>query len=125
MSVDGQGDAASNVCADSAPGAFRDGEWHTQIDLRVYRLTAVQKTAYRHARAFSVILGAMHENLLPLRLLFAAGIDEAQARERVLVFFRDLLDQELREKIGEETHAMRALILAQAFSKTDLIRRGS
>ena len=31
--------------------------------------------------------------------------------------------QELREQIGEETRAVRALILAQAFSRTDLIRR--
>jgi His-Xaa-Ser system protein HxsD len=38
-------------------------------------------------------------------------------------FFQELLDQELRERIAEETDAIRSLILAQAYSKTDLIRR--
>jgi His-Xaa-Ser system protein HxsD len=108
---------------DGLGGTFSNGGFKTQIDLRVYRLVAVQKTAYRHARYLSVILGAIRDQQLELQVLFAANTAEPAAREQLRTFFRDLLDQELREKIGEQTHALRALILAQAFSKTDLIQR--
>jgi His-Xaa-Ser system protein HxsD len=43
--------------------------------------------------------------------------------EVVRQFFQELLDQELREQIAEETAPVRTLILAHAFSKADLIKR--
>lgn len=110
---------------DCLDGTIRDGSYTTQIDLRVYRLTAVQKTAYRHARNLSVILGVIHDHQLEIQVQLGADTSERVLQDRLRIFFRDLLDQELREKLSEETRAIRALILAQAFSKTDLIRRDS
>lgn len=106
------------------PLALRDGVAILTVDLRNYRLTAVQKTAYKFAARCTAILGTEEQHLLPVTFMFPSGTVESAALETIRLFFQELLDQELREKIGEETRAIRALILAQAFSKTDLIRRG-
>lgn len=107
----------------SAPLAFREGAVQTLLDLRVYRLVAVQKAAYRFAERCTAILGSVEDHRLPVRFVFRSGASEQEALETVQLFFQELLDQELREQIGEETRAVRALIIAQAFSKTDLIRQ--
>lgn len=107
----------------SAPLAFRDGAIHTTIDLRSYRLAAVQKAAYRYADRCTAILGTCDQHRLPVTFIFPPSTLESAAREAVRLFFQELLDQELREQIGSETQAIRSLLLAHAFSKTDLIRR--
>lgn len=107
----------------SAPLIFRDGAVQATLDLRIYRLVAVQKAAYRFAERCTAILGVPEDNRLPVRFAFRTGVAEQEALEAVRLFFQELLDQELREQIGEETRAVRALIIAQAFSRTDLIRQ--
>ncbi|WP_225408637.1 His-Xaa-Ser system protein HxsD [Stigmatella hybrida] len=107
------------------PGAFsfHEGVVLLTLDLRVYRLAAVQKASYRFAEHFTVVLGTPDGQLLPVTCLFRPDTREAEALNVVRRYFQELLDQELREQIGEETRSVRALILAQAFSRTGLIRR--
>lgn len=100
-----------------------DGVIGLVIDVRVYRLTAVKKAAYRVANKCTAILGPPDDHLLPVSLRFKPGTTEASAREAARTFFQELLDQELREQIAEETNPVRTLILAHAFSKADLIKR--
>lgn len=102
---------------------FRDDAIQTRIDLRCYRLVAVQKTAYRVADQCTVVLGSPEEHLQPVTFIFPPRTTESVALEAVRLFFQDLLDQELREQVGDETRAIRSLILAHAFSRTDLLRR--
>lgn len=102
---------------------FDAGAVGLDLDLRCYRLVAIQKTAYRYARRCTVIFGTAVDQIVPVTIRFPPRTSPATMNEVVDEFFRDLLDQELREHIGEETRAIRALILAQAFSKTDLVRR--
>jgi His-Xaa-Ser system protein HxsD len=102
---------------------FREGRVQVAVDLRIYRLTAVQKAAYRCAERCTAVLGSPDEHKLPVTFVFRPETLEKDALEAVRLFFQELLDQELREQIGGETRAIRALILAQAYSKTDLIRR--
>ncbi|HEX7601643.1 MAG TPA: His-Xaa-Ser system protein HxsD [Polyangiaceae bacterium] len=103
--------------------AFDDGSARAVIDLLVYRLAAVKKAAYRVADRCTVALGTPADEALPVEFLFAPGTSDSAARSAVRAFYQELLDQELREHIAEETGPLRALILAHAFSKTDLIRR--
>ena len=105
------------------PFVLEDGSARANLNLRVYRLAAIKKAAYRVANRCTVMLDAPDGDNLPIRILFKPGVDESAAREAVRAFFEELLDQELREHIAEETGPVRALILAHAFSKTDLIRR--
>lgn len=102
---------------------FHDGEVRAVLDTRVYRVVAVQKTGYRFADRCTLVLGQIEEHRQPLALVFPPNTKESVARETARLFFQELLDQQLREHIGDETHALRALILAHAFSRTDLIRR--
>lgn len=53
----------------------------------------------------------------------SCGERTPQAGQHVRQFFQELLDQELREHIADETNAVRTLILAHAFSNVDLIER--
>jgi len=103
--------------------ALVDGAIALVIDVRVYRLTAVKKTAYRLADRCTAVIGALADPLVPVTLRFKPGTTEAGARETARLFFQELLDQELREQIADETSAVRTLILAHAFSKADLIKR--
>lgn len=100
-----------------------DGRLQTTLDLRYYRLSAVQKAGYRLAERFTLIVGEPSGEKLPIELLFKTSTPETETRESIRLFFQELLDQELREKIGGETAPLRALLMAQAFSNTDLIQR--
>lgn len=102
---------------------FSDGRIATTIDLQTYRLTAVKKAAYRLAERLTAVLGSTEDSMLGITFTFKASTDAKAATESVRLFFQELLDQELREQIAEETAPMRTLILAHAFSKTDLINR--
>lgn len=109
----------------SVPGDVEivNGAAEIVIDLRSYRLSAVKKAAYRCADRFTAILGSPDHDRLPLSLRFRPGSTEPSARDAIHRFFQELLDQELREQVAEETGAVRTLILAQAFSNLDLIER--
>lgn len=108
---------------DAGAVAYENGVARVVIDLRCYRLSAIKKSGYRFASQCTLTLGEIEGNLVAIAFTFPERTPEARARELVRLFFEDLLDQELREQIGEETKAVRALILAQAFSRTDLLRR--
>lgn len=107
------------------PFKFEAGQIRLSIDLRAYRQLAVQKAAYKLATRFTAMLGTLTGECLSVALVFRNGTTEAEAHEAARMFYQELLDQELREQVGEETRPMRALLLAQAFSKTDLIRSDS
>ena len=99
------------------------GEISLVLDLRSYRLTAIKKAAYRFADRFTAVLGSPEQDRLPVALRFRTNVSPATAREATRAFFQELLDQELREQIAEETNPVRTLILAHAFSNADLIKR--
>lgn len=101
-----------------------NGTIDLELDLRSYRLSAVKKAAYRLADRFTAVLGSPAGDRLVVSLRFPANASEASAREAVRQLFQELLDQELREHIAEETNPVRTLILAHAFSNVDLIKRG-
>jgi His-Xaa-Ser system protein HxsD len=103
--------------------ALVDGAIALVIDVRVYRLTAVKKASYRIADRCTAVIGALADPLVPVTLRFKPGTTESGAREAARWFFQELLDQELREQIADETSAVRTLILAHAFSKADLLQR--
>ena len=85
--------------------------------MRCYRLSAVQKVAYKLAEKCTVVLGGVDVTSLPITFLFPPATSETVALDVIRLFFQDLLDQELREQIAEETRPLRALLLAHAFQK--------
>jgi His-Xaa-Ser system protein HxsD len=111
-----------DIIAPAIDLAIEDRTARLQIDTAVYSLVAVQKTAYRLANRFTVAFASTEAGAIALTFTFLQGTTESAARELLRLFFQELLDQQLREKLAGETRAVRALLLAQAFSRTDLIR---
>ena len=109
------------------PGAIPmkriDGEIVLDLDLRAYRLSAIKKTAYRLAGESSAIVEPGDGDRARVRLIVGTRVTDEKANEVARAFLDELLDQELREQIGDETSALRTLIVAQAFSRVDLIKR--
>lgn len=105
------------------PVIVENGVARAVLDLRVYRLSAIKKAAYRVAAQCTVVLGAEEEGRQHVSFLMKPGSADHALLEAARAFFQELLDQELREQIAEETAPVRTLILAHAFSRTDLIRR--
>jgi His-Xaa-Ser system protein HxsD len=93
------------------------------LDLRVYRIAAIKKAAYRVAASCTALFEQIDEVQVQVALQFKPNATESSVSEAVRLFHQEVLDQELREHIAEETRPLRTLILAQAFSRTDLIRR--
>jgi His-Xaa-Ser system protein HxsD len=105
------------------PFTIVEGRCHIDLDIRAFRLIAVQKAAYRLADRCTVVLGALGDTNLRITLILPPATPESRAMEVARLFFQELLDQELREHLAEESQPIRALILAHAFSRTDLVRR--
>ena len=88
------------------------------LDKSAYSLEAVQKAAYRYIDRLTVVISTDERHVV----CEITPVNEAQKDFDVNLedFKRELLDQELRLKIKNETEQVRNLILAYAFSKTGL-----
>ncbi|GAA0810080.1 hypothetical protein GCM10009079_00750 [Ralstonia mannitolilytica] len=89
-----------------------------ELDKTVYRLEAVQKAAYRFIDRMTVLISQDGDKLVCEMTLVKGDGDPSGAL--LADFKRELLDQELRLQIKEETAPTRDLILAYAFSRTGL-----
>lgn len=96
-----------------------------QIDLSVISLFAVKKAAHKFAGRFSVSSLVPAEGVVNLTLSMqpTKGSESANYTLTALAsdFSRELLDQDLRERIADQTGPLRNLLLAEAFSQTSLL----
>ncbi|WP_028312881.1 His-Xaa-Ser system protein HxsD [Derxia gummosa] len=89
-----------------------------ELDPTVYRMEAVQKAAYRFIDRLAVVLSATQRHIV-CELEVVAGV-KTPLELLLSDFKRELLDQQLRLQIKEETAPVRDLVLAYAFSRTGL-----
>jgi His-Xaa-Ser system protein HxsD len=95
-----------------------DGTQVFTFDSKVYRLSAIKKAAYKFGGLFHILI-EQHDHDTEVHMKpkeSSAPIDKLVGE-----FCNEVLDQELRETVAEETAGIRNLLLAQAFSKTSLI----
>ena len=89
------------------------------FDPSVYRLTAIKKAAHKFGNLFFILIrtstGGRVEAVLKAKATLADPMRVAGE------FCNEVLDQDLREIIAQDTQAVRDLILAHAFSKTALL----
>lgn len=90
------------------------------IDLAVYSLDCIKRAAYRFTNRFSLEM-QIEGNKALCTLIFDPSISDTMVEPVVSAFRKELLDQDLRASISEETQEIRNLILAHAFSRTGLI----
>jgi His-Xaa-Ser system protein HxsD len=88
----------------------------------VYSLDTVKKAAYRFIDRFALDID-VKGNELHCLLSFNPGIGDASASATLDDFKRELLDQDLREKVAKETAPLRNTILALAFAQSSATPR--
>lgn len=85
------------------------------IDARVYSVDAVKKAAYRLLGKFSPRISTDPSGIL-CELSFPPDASDVDKTEAASEFWKELLDQDLRERVGQETATARNAILAVAFA---------
>jgi His-Xaa-Ser system protein HxsD len=90
------------------------------FDKNVYGLMALKKTAYKFIDKVATNISDKDDHYL-VEMRFAKEISQEAFEKFKDEFMKEVLDQDLRERIKSETEAYRNLILAHAFSKTTLI----
>jgi His-Xaa-Ser system protein HxsD len=95
-----------------------DGLFLLQIDLKIYPLDALLKTAYWYTSKCFLHLQHTSPECVAVRFKVRPDSQVTNVPEQ---FMNDLLDQTLREKVAADTEAFRNLIVAHALSKTCLI----
>ena len=91
-----------------------------RLDIRVYDLDTIKKAAYKFIDQFSIEI-SLAENDVICTFSFTHAKSEESIQYYISEFNKELLDQDLRQKIKLETEGIRNLILAHAFSKTSLV----
>lgn len=90
------------------------------VDLSVFSLEAIKRAAYRFTDRFAANI-QVDGGTASCTLTFDAQPSDEIADRAVSEFQKELLDQDLRARIREETKESRNLILAYAFSRSGLI----
>jgi His-Xaa-Ser system protein HxsD len=90
-----------------------------EFDLTLYRLSAIKKAAYRFTDGF--IVHFEQPDVSKVRVSLTPKVDVSSPRLSAKLFENEVIDQELRETVAEETKGVRELLLAQAFSGIQLV----
>lgn len=90
-----------------------------RIDSTIFDLRTIKETAYRFADKFTVDI--KHEGNEYIISMFSIHEENFDATAFENHFRQELIDQDLRRMIREETSNVRNLILANAFSRSGLI----
>lgn len=98
--------------------ADSDREVLVDFDAALYSADAIQRAAYRMLDRCALDLRRAGD-LLIARLIAIEGADWDE-REVAADFRNEVTDEVLRERIRDETSAVRNLVLALAFSETGL-----
>ena len=91
-----------------------------RFDDRIISLPAVKKASYKYINSFAVDFSLKNNEIL-CSLTFTAPTTEEDSSRLAEDFKKEALDQDLREKIKNETEPIRNLIFALAFSKTGIV----
>ncbi len=90
------------------------------VDLAVYNLDCIKRSAYRFTDRFALDV-RVEGNAAHCTLNFDSKASDELMDHVVASFQKELLDQDLRATIRDETKDVRNLILSHAFSRTGLI----
>lgn len=91
-----------------------------QVDLEVYSMEAVLKSAYRFTAKCFVDLRKLDERIVEVSIRPKNSEDSAD--KIIPEFLNDLIDQRLRTIVAAETAITRDLIMAHALSRSGFLR---
>jgi len=98
---------------DDTPSANADEKEVLRLSLTAFRESAIKKAAYNFSGRCAVTLHREGDSfIVTLRPTQLAS----EASEVADEFYKEVLDQDLRASVAEETRGIRDLLIAQAFS---------
>ena len=92
----------------------------TSFDIAVFSIDAVKEACYRFLDKCSPTIETREKEIV-CRLDFDTKWTHSDIADALSNLRKEVLDQELRQKLKAETEPVRNLILAHAFSRTGLI----
>lgn len=98
-----------------------DREFRVSFNERLYAVSSIKKAAYRFIDRFAAAVDIL-DGRIECVITFGRDVPESEAEAVLLEFQKEVLDQDLRESIKNETEAVRNLLLAHVFSNTGLIK---
>jgi His-Xaa-Ser system protein HxsD len=95
-------------------------EYEVKFSSAVYDLETIKRAAYRFSDKLSFNFFAEEDGLIVCKISSIRTADSVNTNAEIDLFKNEVLDQDLRRTIANETAAMRNAILAHTFSKTGL-----
>lgn len=92
---------------------------HVEFDTQIYRVSAIKKAAYRFGDRCHIQIEFGKGGKIVVTLKPKGPLNNLQRLAGD--FENEVLDQELREVVGQETEGVRNLLLAQAYAQTSLL----
>lgn len=90
-----------------------------EYEEKSYSVEAIQKAAYRLINLITVDINSSGDVIL-CTISKNIATDDESFRESIEEFKKEVLDQQLRQKLKTETESVRNLILSLVFSQTKL-----
>lgn len=91
------------------------------VDLNIFSLDVIKKVCYKSSFFSSLDIDPLNEQKVVVSFSFDEEFTEELQKRFFMDFNQDLVDEDLRGKVKEETEVIRNLILANAFSDTTLV----
>ena len=99
---------------------FEDGALRLFLSTDIYSVGAILRSCYWLTDRCYVHLAPTNNGHIEATLIAKTG-DESETSKVAWQFLNDLVDNQLRVSIQQETAAVRDMIVAQAFSDVDVI----
>ncbi len=94
---------------------------YLKFNKKLYSSDTLKKAAYKFSNRFSHIISENKDEYV-CNIQFPEKASESQINFSIDEFKKEVSDQDLRNIVSKETEQVRNLILAHAFSKTNLIK---
>jgi His-Xaa-Ser system protein HxsD len=114
--------APEDILPKGAAYRFQDGSLRLSLATELYSLDAIRRSCYWLTDRCYVFLSRSRTDTVEVTLIAkGSGAPAESTNSLAWMFLNDLIDQQLRVDIGNETAGIRELIVAQAFAEADVI----
>ena len=87
-----------------------------ELDASVYPTDVIEAASYRFIDKFSVVISPSAE----INIVEISFDNDSNKEQLTQLFKKELVDQKLRKRIRSETEQVRNLVIAYAFSRSEL-----
>jgi His-Xaa-Ser system protein HxsD len=101
--------------------SVEDGQLVLRVDTRLYSKTSLFKSCYKFTDKCYIFLSLDEGDQTIIITVLSPKSDSVDLSQLGGEFFNELLDQQVRKTLSQETDELRNLIVAQAFSEGNLL----